>query len=894
MISRVARYSHYLLAAGLAAGLAIYLLSFALHAWMVLHHPYPLDYGEGPLLTQAELVRQGTPVWELYRDPARPPYTIVNYPPLYPLLAAIGGWVSGNTLLAGRLLSLGATFGCLIAIVLLSNQRTGQSSVVSHSSIPPSPTRAERWPHIAAAVVFLTIPIIREWSVFMRVDMLGVCLGLWGLVALQRRQPVLAALLLLLSLYTKPSLLAAPVAAVVWVVIGAVSPLFQRGSATRDKSRLPQAQAWPVLRNLLLVLIGGSGLLFGVLQWSSNGWFALHVVTANANRWDGSLARHFWLEQAQLRWPLALAAAASIAWGMVAFNRQSASSVPGDGDSNRYPWRLPTLYTLVAILVAIGVGKVGAYANYFLEYYAGLVWLVVLAISPSLSLLSVPATTASDGFGFPERLRWRGVSHRAIIPVLLLLLLASLAYYPPMWSKTTLYRAGIIAPNPPRLAFGRYALWDDLRREQQVLAALERVHTALKQDVRAAGDDIVTDVPGVAAEAGVFSRVQLFEHRQLLDQGVWDQHSLLQDLANGQVPLAVIDYLGNWMSPQMVDVLVHRYAHDESVGMFKLYRPVNPGPRHSTDIAFGNTLHLSGYHLQAASMQGQTSAVVVAGDVLIVTLEWQRTSPAPQGRPTASDTASEFSRPLQVTVSLTDERGQPILQSTRPILYGVLAVEAWPEGVPIQHMQPLALPPDLPPRFYRLAVTVQANGKPVAPSATLTTISTTTTAAAGGRLFEQTGFFVPHPVLRAWQRLGGVERAGDPLTPLVPFGWGRLQCFEYVCLEWHGDAIEQRAVGQQIYLAETRRSTGCSGPQPLQQPVPGLCPSFVPFWERYGPALGAVVSGAIERNGWMVQWTRYARLERLPGSTPPAMGLGRLGEESLYLGPGVRYAWPGE
>ncbi|HET9224994.1 MAG TPA: hypothetical protein VFO07_20945, partial [Roseiflexaceae bacterium] len=62
------------------------LVFFALHAAHLLSYPYPLDYGEGPLLAQVDLLRAGTPIWRLYGDPGAPPYAVVNYPPVYHLL----------------------------------------------------------------------------------------------------------------------------------------------------------------------------------------------------------------------------------------------------------------------------------------------------------------------------------------------------------------------------------------------------------------------------------------------------------------------------------------------------------------------------------------------------------------------------------------------------------------------------------------------------------------------------------------------------------------------------------------------------------------------------------------------------------------------------------------
>src|SRR4029078_5586051 len=73
-----------------ACGLLVgaHLVFFAVHAAHLLGYPYPLDYGEGPLLAQVNLLRSGTPIWQLYADPDRAPYAVVNYPPLYHLLTA--------------------------------------------------------------------------------------------------------------------------------------------------------------------------------------------------------------------------------------------------------------------------------------------------------------------------------------------------------------------------------------------------------------------------------------------------------------------------------------------------------------------------------------------------------------------------------------------------------------------------------------------------------------------------------------------------------------------------------------------------------------------------------------------------------------------------------------
>lgn len=841
---------------------------------MFLSHPYPLDYGEGPLLSQVRLLVSGTPVWNLYRDPSEPPYAVVNYPPLYPLTAATLSHLTGDVLLAGRVVSLLAAGGTVVALFLLSSPETsgGKGGHRSHWLHP-----LHRW---LMVLLLFTIPIMREWSVVMRVDMLGVCLGLWGLVALRSRRPVVAGGGFLLSLFTKPSLLAAPLAGGAWLILEALrearSPAASPGPPSPLPGSPPGRWAWRAGVLVLVVLtIGGGGVLV-LLQWASNGWFVLHSITANANRWDGALAWQFWAEQARLRGPLGVAGMLTIIsiWLLTPRHR-------------RIMLMLPVLYTLAGGVLAIGVGKVGAYTNYFLEFYIGLVWLAAVGVRPP----QMGQTTQPRPSPRPERV-WSPLPNS----VLLVLVLASLLFYPPTWSKTTLHRAGLVEPNPPQLAFGRYALWDELKREWEVLAALRRVFAALSREVQATGSPLFTDVPGVAAVAGTVARVQLFEHRQLLDQGHWDQRAVLLELANGTLPLAVIDYLGNWLTPQMVAIIQHRYAQDGSLGTFDLYRPVEPGARVPVDIPFGPHLRLSAYHRyhpgdppgdRPGGSNGARRASPVAVDgILVVTLVWEKTA----GEDAGTGLVTED---LVVVLRLTDEHGHVVAESRRPLVYGSLPPATWPVNTPVQHMQPLSLPPDLGSGSYRLVVALRAAGDAQTLGSPQALTRVQVQGDTGGAGYQANGHLIPPSFARAWDAWGGTARAGVPLTPVVPLEWGRFQCFEYLCLEERDGTVRPRPLGAWLYQAETRRSSICGR---SSSPRPGLpvCPGLWEVWQEYGGEehLGKPVSGDIERNGLVVQWTRHARLERSPDGS--YTGVGRLGEEFLALSPGQHYGWPGE
>jgi hypothetical protein len=191
------RFARMLALGALTMLVGVHLVFFAIRAWHVLTFPYPLDYGEGPLLAQVNHLRSGASLPHLYGDPAQPPYLVVNYPPVYlivtSLVAPLLDWTlpgSATTLLAGRLVTFCATLICALLIWRLA--------VLSDTSIRRT-TPEQSGAALVVALAFLALPIVREWSALMRVDLLGVCLGLWGLL-LTRRLSRRAAIPLALSL----------------------------------------------------------------------------------------------------------------------------------------------------------------------------------------------------------------------------------------------------------------------------------------------------------------------------------------------------------------------------------------------------------------------------------------------------------------------------------------------------------------------------------------------------------------------------------------------------------------------------------------------------------------------------------------------------------------------
>jgi len=305
----------------LAQGWAV--LLFVGHGWNALAFPYPLNYGEGPLLDQAVRLAEFR---NIYRsDLAGPPYVVSNYPPLFPLAQAPFVWLFGPAFWYGRLISLLSAAAVALFVGLTLHALT-----------------KDRLAAVVGALIFPAIPYVVRWSSLARVDLLGLALSWAGLFVVvrwpeKRRSLVVASLLLVAAVYTRQTYaLAAPLAAFVWL--------------------LSQGQRRRALE--LAGFAGGAGLvLFGTLNVLTGGGFFLDTVTANLNdfRW----------ERVSLNALGALLACPLLLIGALAFLVLAQRK----GDPS---WWLVAPYLLASVPSALLVGKVGSDVNYLLELSAAL------------------------------------------------------------------------------------------------------------------------------------------------------------------------------------------------------------------------------------------------------------------------------------------------------------------------------------------------------------------------------------------------------------------------------------------------------------------------------------------------------------------------------------------
>jgi len=140
----------------LLAALAL-LLVLSGGAWLFLRtevlsitFPYPLDYGEAPLVDQAMRLLAGESLYHPTLDAA--PYTISNYPPLYVVVIAPFVALWGPNFWGGRLLSTLSALaaGIFLALIVYRLRRDALAALIT-------------------AGLFWAFPFVVHWSGLLRI-----------------------------------------------------------------------------------------------------------------------------------------------------------------------------------------------------------------------------------------------------------------------------------------------------------------------------------------------------------------------------------------------------------------------------------------------------------------------------------------------------------------------------------------------------------------------------------------------------------------------------------------------------------------------------------------------------------------------------------------------------
>jgi len=313
---------------------AVALIVFGIHALQGLLYPFPLDYGEAPLVDQAIRLAQGGAIYRANLD--TPPYTITNYPPLYVLAMAPFVAIFGPNFWAGRLISV---VGALATAWFLGG------IVAAQGGQAQSRDRFAAW---LTALLFLAFPYVVSWAKLARIDLLALALSIAALYVIacrpqSNRALVGTALLLTAAIYTRQSYgLAAPFAAFVWVWA-------RRG--------------WRAAFALAGMVAAVGLFLFVILNLATGGGFFFNIVTANVNPFNIDTIIRYTRELWGLV-PILLFLCVVLIFFIPARARRKLSAAEG--------WPMVIPYLAGALLSAGTIGKIGSNVNYLLELCAAL------------------------------------------------------------------------------------------------------------------------------------------------------------------------------------------------------------------------------------------------------------------------------------------------------------------------------------------------------------------------------------------------------------------------------------------------------------------------------------------------------------------------------------------
>ncbi|MBU4310175.1 glycosyltransferase family 39 protein, partial [bacterium] len=344
--------------------LTFHLFCYFRFASSVITFPYDIDSAEGQLLNEAFLLSRNE---NIYRNISSYPFTVANYPPIFPLVTSLFVQLFGLSLLPGRFLSVISTFfiGFFVFKIV---QRCTKDNTISL---------------IAGLFFFLSNWVIR-WSVLLRVDMFGILLCLIGIYLFLKyenhpRKIFFSAIFFILALYTKQSLLAAPLSLCLYLLL-------------TNRKRL-------CFKMAAVLASAGIG-IFLVLNFITHGQFRLHTVSYTISQFSIENLLFYLKLFFKGHWPIIILAAS---YFLIRTLKKRST--------------LTEIYFVLAFLVALTVGKAGASINYLIEF-----WMV------SCILLGLVIKTAQNISG--SRLLKNGMATLILVTCLVQFFLSAYIYRP--------------------------------------------------------------------------------------------------------------------------------------------------------------------------------------------------------------------------------------------------------------------------------------------------------------------------------------------------------------------------------------------------------------------------------------------------------------------------------
>ncbi|HEX4997494.1 MAG TPA: hypothetical protein VFY29_04685 [Terriglobia bacterium] len=474
--------------------------------------PYQLDYGEGIVLYQATKIGQ---LDEAYKTIDEYPFIVFHYPPLYHAATRLTGAFGASLLMAGRLVSMASGFLIQVIIGLLV--------------FLSCPRKLKPGPRIAAAIFAgLSVSLLdaMRWTRFARVDMLALLLSFAGvaLFAISSRRKVgqyLAFALLVAALFTKQTMLAAPLTCITVALIA-------------DWKR--------AARLCLFATVLGSTVLLG-LAWATHGQVLKHLFLYNQNSFTLLRLLHGISDNFKTIVPL-VALAATAAFSILV----DALKTPRGKRLQRVrawlehsPYRrsitVCSILLFYAITVSLTYGKTGSNYNYFLEWNM---------ISCALAGLVLYRALAS----------WRALRFWSPGPVLLLL-------------TPILFGLEGVPTSAVRLL-------PQLDR-QSIAENAERLasHEAALKLVQETSGPVYSEDMLLLVEAGKEVPAEPSIVTELAGKGFWNENLLISMIDGHRFPLIIVEDLSNRQrfTTAVAGAITRAYAPTKKIGIYQVLEP---------------------------------------------------------------------------------------------------------------------------------------------------------------------------------------------------------------------------------------------------------------------------------------------------------------------------------
>ncbi|MBI5154161.1 glycosyltransferase family 39 protein [Candidatus Poribacteria bacterium] len=306
-------------------------LVYLLSSFEKLTCPFALENGEGILVRFISWAGEGKSLYLPLGD--KPPWLGCNYPPVFICVSALLSRFLGVSLLAPRLVSFVSTLA-FAPICYGICRRLGVDR--AHSAF--------------GGLLCFFVPIVNEFTLLARVDMMATCLSLLGILLVMPRHgsdaadqisvsEVAGMIVLALASFTKQTGIWSSVAYGIWVL------------AAR-RNRLPR----------MLAMLGGTGVVLHVgATVATGGDYFRWVVSYSSGQYDWNRFVVYWWEFWKRSWFLVLAIAAA-APGWWWFRRALTSAARGAHS-------LFVAYALVVLASCMLVARTGSSLHYFLELY---------------------------------------------------------------------------------------------------------------------------------------------------------------------------------------------------------------------------------------------------------------------------------------------------------------------------------------------------------------------------------------------------------------------------------------------------------------------------------------------------------------------------------------------